>query len=152
MTELPTPDAVMTDAPRHVFPVRVYYEDTDAGGIVYHANYLRFAERGRTEWLRQSGVDHTELRRDGGLVFTVKRCDVEFVKPAVLDDALQVVTTFLAVRGASFDLRQTVERDGEVLADLGVKIACVDVSGRPARLPGDLRRGLAALVAGPAQS
>ena len=93
----------MTDAvTAHVYPVRVYYEDTDAGGVVYHSNYLRFAERARTELLREAGIDHVTLMTENGLMFAVRRCEAEYVKPARLDDALEVRTRCFEATGASF--------------------------------------------------
>lgn len=124
-----------TEAPVHVFPVRVYYEDTDAGGVVYHANYLRFAERGRTEMLRGAGIDQIELLEREGLAFIVRRCAVDFLKPARLDDALEVHTRVLTARGARVEAEQVVKRQGDDIARLTLEIACVDRQGRPQRLP-----------------
>jgi len=122
----------------HVFPVRVYYEDTDAGGVVYHANYLRFAERGRTEMLRGAGIDQIALLAQEGLAFIVRRCSVDFLKPARLDDALEVHTRVLAATGARVEAEQVVKRQGDDLARLSLEIACVDRQGRPQRLPARL--------------
>src|SRR3954466_4838229 len=97
----------------HRFGVRVYYEDTDAGGVVYHANYLRFAERARTEALRDVGVPHAEMTAQHGLFFMVRRVKVDYLAPARLDDSLVVVTRPLAVRAASVELRQAILRPGE---------------------------------------
>lgn len=119
----------------HVFPVRVYYEDTDAGGVVYHANYLRFAERGRTEMLRGVGIDQLELMQREGLAFIVRRCAVDFLKPARLDDALEVHTRVLSAKGARVEAEQVVKRQGDDIARLSLQIACVDRQGRPQRLP-----------------
>lgn len=116
-------------------PIRVYYEDTDAGGIVYHASYLRYAERGRTEFIRTLGVDQQALRQDTGLGFAVAKLSIDYVKPALLDDELVVVTEVAATRGASADFRQTVLRGEDVVARLEVRVACLDRRGRPVRLP-----------------
>lgn len=124
-----------TIADVHVFPVRVYYEDTDAGGVVYHANYLRFAERGRTEMLRGAGIDQVELLARDGLAFIVRRCAVDFLKPARLDDALEVHTRVLTAKGARVEAEQVVKRQGDDIARLTLEIACVDRQGRPQRLP-----------------
>ncbi|MGQ0677070.1 MAG: tol-pal system-associated acyl-CoA thioesterase [Rhodospirillales bacterium] len=121
--------------PAHVYPLRVYYEDTDAGGVVYHANYLRFAERARTEMLRQAGVAQAALWNEQGLAFTVRRCEAEFLRPARLDDALEVHTRVLEARGARVAAEQVVKRAGDEIARLKLEIACVDRRGRPARLP-----------------
>lgn len=122
----------------HRYPVRVYYEDTDAGGIVYHANYLRFAERGRTEALRDLGVPHAEMSALHGLFFMVRRIKVDYLAPARLDDSLVVETTTLAVGGATVDLRQDVVRAGDdaLLARLELQLVCGRISDqRPARIP-----------------
>ena len=123
----------------HVFPVRVYYEDTDAAGIVYYANYLRFAERARTELLRTVGVDHSRLRDDAGLGFAVRRCNAEYLRPARLDDLLEVHTRLDQVKGASLAAQQTIKKDGEILVDMELRLACLDAQGRAARLPKDVR-------------
>ena len=129
----------MTDAPTHIFPVRVYYEDTDAGGVVYHSNYLRFAERARTELLRDHGIDHTRLLSESGLIFAVRRCEAEYVKPARLDDALEIRTRCIEATGASFWLEQLVQRAGETLVEMKLRLVCLTKDGRPARLPETLR-------------
>ena len=128
--------------PAHVFPLRVYYEDTDAGGIVYYANYLKFAERARTELLRSVGADHTGLMAEDGVAFTVKNCTIDFQQPARLDDALEVHTRFLEVGGASMSAEQVVQRGEEELVRMTVRLACVGPSGHPARLPVALRDAL----------
>lgn len=122
----------------HRHPARVYYEDTDAGGIVYHANYLNFAERGRTEALRDLGVPHAEMSALHGLFFMVRRIKVDYLAPARLDDSLVVETTTLAVGAATVDLRQDVVRaeDGLLLARLELQLVCGRISDqRPARIP-----------------
>jgi acyl-CoA thioester hydrolase len=121
---------------RHRYAVRVYYEDTDAGGVAYHATYLRFAERARTEALRDSGIPHAELRERFTLMFVVRRIEVDYLRPARLDDSLTVVTEPLAVGGASVTLRQDVRGPEGSCAVLTVRLACVKPEeGRPARLP-----------------
>jgi acyl-CoA thioester hydrolase len=129
----------------HVLPVRVYYEDTDAAGIVYYANYLRFAERGRSEMLRHLGIESGRLGKDLGLAFAVRRCVMDFVKPAKLDDLLTVETRLLKVGGASLDIDQRVRRGAEDLVRMELKLACISLDGRPARLPGDVRKRLEGL-------
>ena len=123
----------------HSFPLRVFYEDTDAGGMVYHANYLKFAERGRTEMLRSLGFGHRALGREAGIGFTVRRCSVEFLLPARLEDALTVDTTLTGIGAATLTVNQRIRRDGELLADLDILVACVGRDGRPRRLPSALR-------------
>ncbi len=133
----------------HVFPLRVYYEDTDAGGIVYYANYLRFAERARTEYLRSVGTDHQTLMTEDGIAFTVRQCAVDYMQPAYLDDALTVHTRFLEVGGASLRAEQTVKRDADDLARLLVRLACVGNDGKPKRMPKSLRAAFAAKSVSP---
>lgn len=123
----------------HEHPVRVYYEDTDAAGIVYHANYLRFAERGRTEFLRSLGHSHTRARAEDGIAFVVRRCAADFLVPARLDDALTVTTEIRAVRGALLMLRQEIRRGDELLVVLDIDVACIGHEGRARRLPPVLR-------------
>lgn len=119
------------------WPVRVYYEDTDAAGIVYHANYLKFMERARTEWLRSHGFDQGGLARDHAVVFAVTRLDVRFREPARLDDRLQVEVHVARVGRAGFDMEQRVVRDaGTELCAAGVRIACLDAARlKPRAIP-----------------
>lgn len=131
----------------HMLPVRVYYEDTDAAGIVYHANYLRFAERARTEMMRCLGTEHRQLMNDTGVAFAVRSCDTEFNLPARLDDPLTVQTQVHEVRGASLRMTQTVLGEGGAeLVRMQIRLACIDSALRPARLPGSVRAELAKLV------
>lgn len=125
----------------HRWPLRVYYEDTDAAGIVYHASYLKFAERGRTEMLRALGFDHRSLATEHGIVFVVARCVIDFVRPARLDDPLQVTTRPLLVGGARLELEQVVTHEEQRIARLVVTLATLDsVHLRPKRLPEELQR------------
>jgi len=119
----------------HVFHCRVYYEDTDAAGIVYYANYLKYAERARTEFLRTRGVGNRALRESAGVVFAVRRVAVEYLSPARLDDLLEVRSRITGVHGASIDAEQDVLRDGREIVKLTLTLACVAESGRPARVP-----------------
>jgi acyl-CoA thioester hydrolase len=119
----------------HVFPVRVYYEDTDAAGIVYYANYLKFAERARSELLRAHGIANRALQEDEGVAFAVRRVSAEYLAPARLDDLLEVRTRITRLAGASIEAEQDVLRDGREIAKLSLTLACVARSGRPARLP-----------------
>jgi acyl-CoA thioester hydrolase len=130
----------------HRFPLRVYYEDTDAGGVVYHANYLRFAERARTEALRDAGIPHAEMVERCNVMFMVRRAEIDYVRPALLDDLLVVETETLDVRGASVLLRQVVRGPNGICAALLIKLACVTIGGaRPARIPPRWREALAAI-------
>jgi len=126
----------------HLCPVRVYYEDTDAEGIVYYANYLKFAERGRTEMLRDAGIGHRALLAEHGIAFAVRNLSADYLKPAKLDDALTVYSRLLTLRGASMSAEQIVRRDDEDLVRMTVRLACIDRQGRPARLPSTLRQTL----------
>ena len=123
----------------HVFPMRVYYEDTDAAGIVYFANYLKFAERARTELLRTTGIDQSALRAERGIFFAVRRAEVEYLKPARLDDLLNVVTELVHMSQVIFDARQSIRRGTEELARVFTRVVCLSVEGRPVRVPKDLR-------------
>jgi len=129
-----------------VLPVRVYYEDTDAGGVVYHTGYIRYFERARTEWLRALGYSQQKLAQEVGVLFTVVDLSVSYMKPARLDDELQVLARVDATGGASLEFGQEVRNaDGAVLAQARVRVACVDrVSLRPRRLPADLAARIAA--------
>jgi len=126
----------------HTLPLRVYWEDTDAAGIVYYANYLKFVERGRSDMLRLAGVDQWRMKQEDGVNFVVRRCEVDYLNPARLDDALEIETFVETARGASLDMRQTVRRDGQDLVDVLVRVACLDASGRPIRLPGEIKSAL----------
>jgi len=130
----------------HRFPIRVYYEDTDAAGIVYYANYLKFAERARTELLRLLGFEHAALRAGHGAAFAVRRCAVDFLRPARLDDEVEVVTRLTGLGGATAEIRQVVARDGVDLARLDIRLALVAETGRPIRLPQGLRDALGPLI------
>jgi acyl-CoA thioester hydrolase len=134
------------DAGVHRLPLRVYYEDTDAARLVYFANYLKFAERARTEMLRCCGVDQERLRRETGIVLVVRRCTVDYLAPARLDDDLVVATRLVARAGASLEVAQDIERDGSTLARIVSRIACLGAGGRPTRLPPAL---IAAIVSLP---
>lgn len=127
----------------HEMEVRVYYEDTDLAGIVYYANYLRFIERGRTEWVRSLGIDQGVLKRETGLVFAVRRIEADYRIPAVFDDILRVVTTPERVTGARIIVRQEVWRAEELIFDAIVTLAILTPEGRPGRLPADYRQRLA---------
>ena len=127
------------------FPVRVYYEDTDTAGIVYYANYLRYLERGRTEWLRALGVEQLRLAQETGLVFAVRSLNIEYLKPARLDDRLAVLTALTLLGRAQVTLKQQIERSGETLVEASVRIACLDTKKmKPAALPEEIRRKMGA--------
>ena len=131
---------VMT-ARQHSLPIRVYYEDTDFSGVVYHAGFLRFCERGRTDFLRLAGVSHTELGKEG-YAFAVRRLEADFLKPARIDDLLIVKTDLVKLGGASLTLSQAVFLEEICLFKLLVKVAVIDGAGRPARLPEAILKAL----------
>lgn len=123
-------------SPVFSFPIRVYWEDTDAGGVVYHASYVRFLERARTEWLRAQGVGQQALRERDDLVLVIRDMSLEFDKPARLDDELQVGVAVLERRPASLRLAQEISRAGQVLVRAQVRVACLVASTfRPRPLP-----------------
>jgi acyl-CoA thioester hydrolase len=122
-------------SPEHRFPVRVYWEDTDAGGIVYYANYLKFAERARTEMLRTLGVGQREMRETKGVAFAVRRCNVDYMAPAKLDDLLEVRTRITNLRGAAIEAEQIVARDNDQLVRLNVMLVCIGPGGNATRIP-----------------
>ena len=123
----------------HLFPVRVYWEDTDASGIVYHASYLRFAERARTELLREAGFEQWSLLGETGIAFAVRRCVIDFRRSARLDDRLTVETRVTAIGGASLEMSQGIRRGEDEIVTLLLKLACITRDGRAARMPPRLR-------------
>ena len=133
---------IQTASEHFTWPTRVYWEDTDAGGVVYHAGYLRFMERARTEWLRALGVDQGELRRQTGLAMVVRDMQIDFFAPARLDDALEVSARPARVRAASLIFEQAVWRSDvpeKPLVQARVRVACVDADKmRPAPMPAEL--------------
>jgi acyl-CoA thioester hydrolase len=122
----------------HILPVRVYFEDTDFSGLVYHANYLKFCERGRSDFVRLLGIHHRELiEADGGrepAAFVVRHMEIDFLKPARIDDVLEVVTSCAEIGGVTLTLAQEVRREGSVLVRLKVEVVLVSRSGKPMRL------------------
>ena len=126
----------------HCFPVRVYYGDTDAGGIVYHSNYLTFAERARTELVRELGISQRAmLEEGGGTAFAVRSARLDFLKPAKLDDLLRVETEVTALGGASIEMRQIIKRDRDAteLVRIAVRLGYITLAGKPARIPAGVR-------------
>jgi acyl-CoA thioester hydrolase len=135
----------MTDG-IHRLPVRVYYEDTDAGGIVYHTAYLRFAERGRTEYLREVGFDHRNLCQETGGGFVVRHMEIDYRSAARLDDELIVSTRVTVASGASARIEQNVMRGSDMLVTVAVQLAFLGDDGRPKRLPDAVRQAFVALT------
>ena len=141
------PAGNLSDDGLHVMPVRVYYEDTDASGIVYHANYLRFIERARTDVLRCAGLDHRRMMdAEDSTAFAVRQMDIRFHAPARLDDALEVRTRFTELRGARIRAAQSVWRGETLLFEAQVEVAVLDGAGRARRIPAFVRDALAAYV------
>jgi acyl-CoA thioester hydrolase len=139
MQSLPQPAGLA-----HSMQVRVYYEDTDAAGIVYYANYLKFAERGRTEMMRELGFAHSGIAAASGTLFTVRRLSADYRAPARLDDLLSVETRIVAIGAATLTLDQQICRDGAPLVAIDILVACVGHDGRPRRVPAGLRATLLA--------
>ena len=134
---------MLSDPPKplaHTIQARVYYEDTDAGGIVYHANFLRFAERGRTEFLRALGYDHHQVRADHNLMLVVRHAEIDYRASGKLDDILDITTDVLACGNTSLTMRQIVSRDGTILAAMKVVVVAVSGIGRAVRIPTQLRK------------
>lgn len=124
----------------HLFHTRVYYEDTDLAGIVYYANYFKYIERARSEWVRELGIDQTALKSESGTVFAVRRVEADYISPARFDDELAVTTELLSTTPARLTLAQQVLRSGVLLFDAKVVLVTLTSNGRPARLPAELRQ------------
>jgi len=124
----------------HKIQARVYFEDTDAGGIVYYANYLRFAERGRTEFLRDLGYDHNKVREEHKLLLVVRKVEADYISPAKLDDMLEIGTEVSDFRNSSMTMKQTISRDGKLLVEIKVVIVALGENGRAVRIPPQLRQ------------
>lgn len=129
---------------RHETEIRVYYEDTDLAGIVYYANYLKFIERGRSEWVRSLGVDQGALREVEGIVFAVRRVEADYLRPAIFDDLLTVTTRLLALGGARIELEQVVFRGDTRLFQAKVVLVCLSREGQAVRLPSLVREKFSA--------
>lgn len=144
------PDAGRIEGKVHRLPVRVYYEDTDFTGVVYHANYVRYFERGRSDFLRAAGISHTDLlERPDPCAFAIVRMQIEFKRAARIDDALTVITTYQTVKGARLLIDQRVERQGELIASAAVEAVCITPDGRPRKPPADMVERLKPYFAAP---
>lgn len=133
----------------HVLPVRVYFEDTDCGGVVYHANFLKFCERGRSDFIRLLGIDHQSLanpEQGEPAVFVVRRIEIDYLKPGRMDDLLEVVTSCAEIGNASLVLAQEVRREGTVLVRAKVSVVLVSRSGKPQRIGAVVRDALQRFV------
>jgi acyl-CoA thioester hydrolase len=128
------------DGKAHILPVRVYYEDTDVSGIVYHANYLRYMERGRSEFLRLAGIHHMVMMANAEpIAWTIRRMDIDYAKAARLDDNLEVHTRYRTMSGARLTGEQWVKRNGVDLVTAKVEAAIITMTGKPRRIPEDVR-------------
>lgn len=125
----------------HRFDIRVYYEDTDMGGVVYHANYLRYIERARSDYVRELGNDQNAMR-EGGVVWVVRRLECDYLATAKFDDRLVVETEVADVSGARLTMTQTVLREGQSIFTATVTAVCMNAAGRPVRLPAEIRTQL----------
>lgn len=122
----------------HTFPIRVYYEDTDMGGIVYHANYLRYIERARSDWVRRLGNDQNAMR-EAGIVWVVRRIEADYIATAKFEDELVVETTINSMTNARLVMDQVVKRDGAPIFRARVTAVCMNSAGKPVRLPAEIR-------------
>ena len=131
---------------KHRLWLRVYYEDTDAGGIVYYANYLKFAERARTEMLRVIGYEQQRNGESYGIKFVVRTCNVEFFKPSMLDDLLEVETRILMIQGASIRMQQSIKKESHELVLMQIKLVCISLNGSAIRIPKTVRDQISDLI------
>ena len=144
----PLPTAGVIEGREHQLPVRVYYEDTDFTGVVYHANYVRYFERGRSDFLRVAGVRHAELlEREDPAAFAITRMEIDFRRAARIDDALVVRTTYDAARGPRLFISQRITRGEELVCAAKVEAACIDLQGRPRKPPSGMLETLRPLFA-----
>jgi len=130
----------------HIWPVRVYYEDTDHGGIVYYANYLRFMERARTEFLRCEGIELDMLEQKHGRLFSVTQVNIRYLKPARFNDMLEVRSRLIEARGARLMFSQSIFCARKLMVEADIRLACTDRSGRPRRIPPDVLHGIKAKI------
>jgi acyl-CoA thioester hydrolase len=128
-------------------PLRIYFEDTDAGGIVYHANYFRHAERARAEMMRTVGLESRHLWEKEDRIFAIRHAEIDYLAPAYLDDALEVESEILEMRGSSMTARQCVKREGRMLVEMNIVLVCLTGEGKPVRIPDHVRDRLGAFVA-----
>lgn len=127
----------------HTLDIRVYYHDTDAGGVVYHGSYLDFGERARTEFLRAIGQDHGTLRDQYGMIFVVRKLDIDYLLPGLLDDLIVLETSVISMKNTSFVMQQVFRRGEDVIAKMDVVLVCIDAKAlRPVKIPERLKSGL----------
>ena len=130
------------DGKTHVLPLRIYYEDTDLSGVVYHANYLRYMERGRTEFFRSAGIWLARLDDAEPVAWTLRKAELTFHRPARLEDALEVRTVFSAMSGARMEAQQRIVSNGHLLVEGRIEACLITLSGKPRRIPQEVRDGL----------
>lgn len=131
----------------HEMDIRIYYEDTDAGGIVYNANYLKFAERGRTEFLRETGFESSTLHKKTGAIFVVRHVEIDYLKPAHLDDVVTLKTSIEELKNSSFVMRQRVFKGDDLLTNMRVVLVCVAVENyQPVRIPAGVKAAFQAYI------
>jgi acyl-CoA thioester hydrolase len=123
----------------HDFPVRIYYDDTDAGGVVYYANYLKFAERARTEFMRSLGFENSKIRQDFGIIIVVKSVEADYLSPARLDDVLTIQTRLLSLKNTSFVMEQKAIKNEACIFKMTIVLVCVNEEGRPTKMPDVLK-------------
>lgn len=126
----------------HDYHVRIYYDDTDAGGVVYHANYLKLCERARTESLRTMGFENTKIREDHGVIIVVKTLEAEYLSPAKLDDLLTIQSRVLSVKNTSFVMEQKAIRDNACIFSMNIVLVFINEQGRPTKIPDDVKEAL----------
>ena len=131
----------MSSSSLHTLDIRIYYEDTDAGGVVYHANYMKFAERARTEYLRDLGFTNSEVRENHNVIFVVRHAESDYLAPMVLDDLVQIETRLVDMKRTSFTMNHKITRAGVMIFDMTVVLVCVDWQAvKPVRIPDVLRK------------
>ena len=127
-------------------PIRIYFEDTDSGGVVYHSNYLKFMERARTEWLSALGIDQRHLKQDKHIMFVVHRIDIQYKLPARFNDNLIVKSEFKDIGSSKIEFRQMIYRENEMLIDASVDVACIDSEKfKPVRIPPTIKQAMESL-------
>ena len=124
------------------YEVKIYYEDTDAGGVVYYANYLKFLERARSEAIYEMGFSNTELKKEFGVLIIVKSCNIDYKKPAIFEDKLSIISTIKEVTKTSFVMEQNINRDKELIASSDIHLVSVNLDGKPTKIPEILKNKL----------
>ena len=128
------------------YEIKIYYEDTDAGGVVYYANYLKFLERARSEAIYEMGFSNTELKKEFGVLIIVKSCKIDYKKPAIFEDKLSIISTFKKITKTSFIMEQNINRDKELIASADIHLVSVNLDGRPTKIPEILKNKLSEYI------